>query len=68
MQNLNHQWIDSQVVKQTLHISDRTLQRLRDNGTLPFSRIGRKIYYKATDIERILNDNYISFCLKNNIK
>jgi DNA-binding transcriptional MerR regulator len=61
-------WIDSQIVMQKLNISPRTLQRFRDNGTIPFSRVGRKIYYKPSDIERILNDNYISFCLKNHVK
>ena len=51
-------WIDGQVVMQILHISPRTLQTLRSNGTLPFSRIGNKIYYKRSDIQRILRDNY----------
>ena len=51
-------WIDNQVVMQALHISCRTLQTLRSNGTLPYSRINNKIYYRRQDIERILNDNY----------
>ena len=59
-------WIDGQIVMQTLHISPRTLQTLRTNGTLPFSRIGRKLYYKRSDIQRILQDNYIMFKIRNN--
>jgi hypothetical protein len=51
-------WIDAQIVMQALHISPRTLQTLRTNGTLPFSRIGRKLFYKRSDILRILQDNY----------
>ena len=51
-------WIDNQVVMQALHISSRTLQTLRSNGTLPYSRINNKIYYRRRDIEQILNDNY----------
>ncbi len=51
-------WIDNQVVMQALHISCRTLQTLRSNGTLPYSRINNKIYYRRRDIEKILNDNY----------
>lgn len=51
-------WIDNQDVMQALHISCRTLQTLRSNGTLPYSRINNKIYYRRQDIERILNDNY----------
>ncbi len=51
-------WMDNQVVMQALHISCRTLQTLRSNGTLPYSRINNKIYYRRQDIEKILNDNY----------
>ena len=51
-------WIDNQIVMQLLHISSRTLQTLRSNGTLPYSRINNKIYYRRSDIERILNDSY----------
>jgi hypothetical protein len=51
-------WIDNQDVMLALHISQRTLQTLRSNGTLPYSRINNKIYYRRSDIERILNDNY----------
>ncbi|MDL2312867.1 helix-turn-helix domain-containing protein [Bacteroidales bacterium OttesenSCG-928-B11] len=52
-------WIDGQSVMQTLHISPRTLQTLRSNGTLPYSRIGRKLYYRRNDILKLLSDNYI---------
>ena len=51
-------WIDSQDVMQALHISPRTLQTLRSNGILPYSRIGNKIYYLRKDITKILSDNY----------
>jgi len=58
-------WIDSQDVMQALHISPRTLQTLRSNGTLPFSRIGNKIYYLRRDIIKILSDNYILSKIRN---
>jgi len=54
-------WIDGQIVMQALHISPRTLQTLRSNGTLPYSRIGNKIYYSRKDILKILSDNYIMY-------
>ena len=47
-------WLDNQDVCQILNISPRTLQTLRDNGTLAFSQINRKVYYKPEDVERIL--------------
>jgi len=42
------------------------LQTLRTNGTLPFSRIGNKLYYRTEDIQRILKDNYTMFKIRNN--
>lgn len=51
--------LDGQDIMQMLHVSPRTLQTLRSNGTIPYTRIGRKIYYLREDIEKILRDNYI---------
>ena len=48
-------WLDNQDVCQMLNISPRTLQTLRDNGTLAYSQINRKVYYKPEDVERILS-------------
>ena len=53
-----HDWLDNQDVMLALHISLRSLQTLRSNGTLPYTRINNKIYYRRCDIEQILNDNY----------
>ena len=58
LERFNEAWIDGQDAMQTLHISKRTLQSLRDEGTLPFSRINGKIYYKLSDIEQLLESNY----------
>ena len=49
------EWLDNQDVCQMLNISPRTLQTLRDNGTLGFSQVRRKCYYKPEDVERILH-------------
>ena len=48
-------WLDNQDVCQMLNISPRTLQTLRDNGTLAYSQINRKVYYKPEDVEGILH-------------
>lgn len=55
---LSETWLDNQEVMEILKISPRTLQNLRDSKSLPFSKIGGKIYYKASDVEKILNENY----------
>lgn len=51
--------LDGQDIMQLLHISPRTLQTLRSNGTIPHTRLGRKIYYRRQDIENILRVNYV---------
>lgn len=51
--------LDGQDIMQMLHVSPRTLQTLRSNGTIPYTRIGRKIYYLREDIQRVLRNNYI---------
>ncbi|WP_302567788.1 helix-turn-helix domain-containing protein [Culturomica massiliensis] len=58
-------WIDNQDVMQALHISPRTLQTLRSNGILPYSRIGNKLYYRKQDMLKILSDNYTMNKIKN---
>ena len=58
LDNFKETWIDGQDVMHTMHISKRTLQSLRDNGTLPYSRINGKFYYKVADIENLLESNY----------
>lgn len=64
----SEQWIDNQDVLQMLHISSRTLQTLRSNGTLPFSRIGNKLYYRNSDIQRILQNHYTMIKLRDSEK
>ena len=48
------EWMDNQDVCMLLNISPRTLQTLRDNGTLAYSQINHKTYYKPEDVEKAL--------------
>ncbi len=48
-------WMDNQDVCHVLNISPRTLQTLRDNGTLAFSKVGNKIYYLPEDVKGIVS-------------
>jgi excisionase family DNA binding protein len=52
-------WLDTFEAAKILKVSTRTLQNYRDKGTLPFSKIGSKIYFKASDIENLLTEHYI---------
>ena len=56
--------LDGQDIMQLLHISPRTLQTLRSNGTIPYARIGRKIYYLRQDIEQVLRNNYVMYNIR----
>jgi hypothetical protein len=49
------QWLKSYEVRKLLNISAGTLQNLRINGTLAFTKIGGLMYYKYSDIEKLLN-------------
>ena len=45
----------NQDVCRMLNISPRTLQTLRDNGTLAYSQINHKTYYRPEDVRRIVS-------------
>jgi hypothetical protein len=55
---LSETWLDNQEVMELLKVSPRTLQTMRDSNVLPFSKVGSKIYYKASAVEKLLNENY----------
>ena len=45
-------------VCERLNISPRTLQDYRDKGIIPYTQFAGKILYKASDLERLLEENY----------
>ncbi|KAA6320936.1 hypothetical protein EZS27_029352 [termite gut metagenome] len=53
-------WLTSDDICRLLHISARSLQSYRDNGTLPYSQIGHKCYYKASDIQQFTGQSQIN--------
>lgn len=50
-------WLKSKEVLELLTISPGTLQNLRINGTLTFTKIGGTIYYDHEDINKLLERN-----------
>ncbi|KAA6316870.1 hypothetical protein EZS27_032885 [termite gut metagenome] len=52
-------WLTGNDVCELLQISSRSLQSYRDNGTLPYSQIGHKCYYKSSDIEQFICQSQI---------
>ena len=51
------EWIKSHQVQRLLGISPGTLQNLRVNGTIPYSKVGGVLFYKKADIQNILESN-----------
>lgn len=50
-------WMKSVEVRKLLNISSGTLQTLRINGTLPYTKIGGTNYYNVSDIDTLLSQN-----------
>ena len=59
IQDEEDSWVDSYEVCTFLKISDRTLQRLRSEKKINYSRIRGKNYYKISEIKRMLQENLI---------
>nr|WP_276349282.1 helix-turn-helix domain-containing protein [Daejeonella sp. JGW-45] len=55
-QSETKQWLRSKDVRKMLKISPGTLQTLRINGTLPFTKVGSIMFYKHEDIVRLLDN------------
>lgn len=52
-------WLKSPEVRELLGISPGTLQNLRINGTLPYTKIGGVLYYDYQEIMQVLEANRI---------
>ena len=64
-------WVDNYEVCTFLKMSDRTLQRLRSEKKINYSRIRGKTYYKISEIKRMMDENLIrrsEDCLQNLIE
>jgi hypothetical protein len=52
-------WLKSPEVRELLGISPGTLQNLRINGTLPYTKVGGVLYYDYQEIMQVLEQNKI---------
>ena len=53
-------WLKTNEVKGLLGVSNGTLQNLRINGTLSYTKIGGILYYDYEEIQKTLEKNRIS--------
>jgi hypothetical protein len=56
--NKKETFMDNQEFLQLMKISKRTAQTWRDEGKISFSQVGSKIYYKLSDVEKLLQTHY----------
>jgi len=55
----NSLFLDNSQFIKLMNISRRTAQQWRDNNVISYSQVGNKIFYQITDIQQLLQDNYI---------
>lgn len=52
-------YLKSSELMDLLQISPGTLQNLRINGTLPYTKVGGIIYYDAEEIQDVMSENRV---------
>ena len=57
------EWLDSDDVCRLLCISPRTLQTMRENGTLAYTKISHKVYYRPEDVKSIFPVTEMKLCI-----
>lgn len=50
--------LDNADLLQLFKISHKTAQNWRDNKVIAFSQIGNKLYYRLSDVYKLLDENY----------
>ncbi|MBN2743983.1 MAG: helix-turn-helix domain-containing protein [Marinilabiliaceae bacterium] len=55
--NGGQKWLKTKEVLKLLNISAGTLQQMRNNGTMPFSRIGGTIFYDSEKIKQLIQES-----------
>ena len=57
------EWMDNHEVCRRLRISPRTLQTMRENGTLAYTKISHKVYYRPEDVKSIFPVTEMKRCI-----
>ena len=55
----SRRWVDQHEICKLLKVTTRTLKTYREQGLLPYSRIGGRVYFRLSDIERYLNSHVV---------
>lgn len=57
---IEQEWIEGKELAASLNLPPRRLQYLRESGTLSFSTIGKKIYYRISEVKLLLEQSQIN--------
>ncbi|TGV03352.1 helix-turn-helix domain-containing protein [Flavivirga rizhaonensis] len=57
--HISKRWLKSPEIRKLLGISPGTLQNLRINGTLPYTKVGGVLYYDYEEIMKVMEENKI---------
>ncbi|MGQ7868957.1 helix-turn-helix domain-containing protein [Sunxiuqinia sp. sy24] len=58
VQVLKEEWIPKEQAMQILKMGDRTFQKLKHGGKIPYAKINGIHLFRTTDIEQLLEANY----------
>jgi hypothetical protein len=50
-------WINNNLFCEALGISKRSAQNYRDQGLIPYSTVGGKVYYEIKEVQKLLAKN-----------
>jgi hypothetical protein len=59
-----HQWLKAFEIKKMLRLSESKLQKLRDQGIIPFKKLGGVTYYNVEEIQSLMNSGRLNDHLK----
>ena len=61
---IEKEWIEGRTLAASLNIPLRILQSLRESGKLSFSTVGKKVYYKVAEVQKLLDSGRIKVTTK----
>ena len=50
-------WLTNAEALEYLGLSKATLSRFRSSGKLPYSKVGKSVYYRRSDLDKLLQAN-----------
>lgn len=53
------EWLESEPAREMVGVSQKTWANWRKKRVIPFSQLGRKLWYKRADVEAFLESNLI---------